>query len=41
MRESSTDAIIRFVDRLDALRIIPRTLVIFYYLFFAWSWAAA
>jgi hypothetical protein len=30
-----SDAWIRFADRLDALRIIPRSLVIFYYLFFA------
>lgn len=29
------DAWIRFADRLDALRIIPRFLVIFYYVFFA------
>ena len=35
MSETSPDAWIRFADRLDALRIIPRLLVIFYYLFFA------
>lgn len=35
MSEPSPDAWIRFADRLDALRIIPRSLVIFYYLFFA------
>ena len=35
MSETSPDAWIRFADRLDALRIIPRSLVIFYYLFFA------
>ena len=35
MSETSPDAVIRFADRLDALRIIPRSLVIFYYLFFA------
>ena len=35
MTEQSPDAWIRFADRLDALRIIPRSLVIFYYLFFA------
>ena len=35
MSERSPDAWIRFADRLDALRIIPRSLVIFYYLFFA------
>ena len=35
MSERSPDAWIRFADRLDALRIIPRLLVIFYYLFFA------
>ena len=35
MTEPSTDAWLRFADRLDALRIIPRALVIFYYLFFA------
>ena len=31
----SDDVVIRFADRLDALRIIPRGLVIFYYVFFA------
>jgi hypothetical protein len=31
----SDDIVIRFADRLDALRIIPRFLVIFYYVFFA------
>ncbi len=35
MSDTSPDAWIRFADRLDALRIIPRSLVIFYYLFFA------
>ena len=35
MGDTSPDAWIRFADRLDALRIIPRSLVIFYYLFFA------
>jgi len=30
-----SDPWIRFADRLDALRIIPRFLVIFYYVFFA------
>ncbi len=35
MSELEPDAVIRFADRLDALRIIPRCLVIFYYLFFA------
>ncbi len=35
MSEPSPDFWIRFADRLDALRIIPRALVIFYYLFFA------
>lgn len=35
MNDTSPDAWIRFADRLDALRIIPRVLVIFYYLFFA------
>ena len=35
MSEPSPDAWIRFADRLDALRIIPRLLVIFYYVFFA------
>ena len=35
MNDLSPDAWIRFADRLDALRIIPRALVIFYYLFFA------
>ncbi len=34
MTELSSDAWIRFAERLDALRIIPRSLVIFYYLFF-------
>ena len=34
MTEPSPDAWIRFADRLDALRIIPRFLVIAYYLFF-------
>ncbi len=34
MTEPSTDAWLRFADRLDALRIIPRFLVIAYYLFF-------
>lgn len=31
----SDDIVIRFADRLDALRIIPRGLVMFYYVFFA------
>ena len=31
---ASTDAVIRFAERLDALRIIPRALVIVYYAFF-------
>ncbi len=35
MTEISDDAWIRFANRLDALRIIPRLLVIAYYLFFA------
>ena len=35
MNDSSPDAVIRFADKLDALRIIPRGLIIFYYLFFA------
>ncbi len=35
MTERSDDAVIRFADRLDALRIIPRALVMFYYAFFA------
>ncbi|MCK5089781.1 MAG: hypothetical protein KAI80_13550 [Hyphomicrobiaceae bacterium] len=35
MTDPSPDFWIRFADRLDALRIIPRGLVIFYYLFFA------
>lgn len=35
MNDVSPDAWMRFADRLDALRIIPRVLVIFYYLFFA------
>ena len=30
----SPDAVIRFAERLDALRIIPRALVIVYYAFF-------
>lgn len=30
----ATDPWIRFADRLDALRVIPRILVITYYLFF-------
>ena len=34
MSEPSPDAWIRFADRLDALRIIPRFLVIFYYVAF-------
>ena len=34
MTELSSDAWIRFAERLDDLRIIPRSLVIFYYLFF-------
>lgn len=34
MTEHSPDAWIRFANRLDALRIIPRFLVIVYYLFF-------
>ena len=34
MTEHSPDAVIRFANRLDALRIIPRFLVIAYYLFF-------
>jgi hypothetical protein len=35
VNDVSPDAWIRFADRLDALRIIPRALVIFYYIFFA------
>ena len=31
---ASPDAVIRFAERLDALRIIPRALVIVYYAFF-------
>ncbi len=31
---SSEDPVIHFGERLDALRIIPRFLVIFYYVFF-------
>ena len=34
MTERSDDAVIRFAGRLDALRIIPRLLVIGYYAFF-------
>ena len=34
MTERSDDAVIRFAERLDALRIIPRFLVILYYAFF-------
>ena len=34
MTERSDDAVIRFAERLDALRIIPRFLVIAYYAFF-------
>ncbi len=30
----ATDPVIRFADRLDALRVIPRILVMTYYLFF-------
>ncbi len=30
-----TDPVLTFAERLDALRIIPRALVIFYYAFFA------
>ena len=32
----SDDKVIQFAARLDALRIIPRLLISFYYLFFAW-----
>lgn len=32
---TSEDPVIHFAERLDALRIIPRALVIFYYAFFA------
>ena len=35
MTDTEPDAWIRFANRLDALRIIPRFLVISYYLFFA------
>jgi hypothetical protein len=34
MTEQEPDAVIRFANRLDALRIIPRFLVMAYYLFF-------
>jgi hypothetical protein len=32
----ASDPWLRFAERADALRVIPRILVIFYYTFFAW-----
>ncbi len=38
MTDAGPDGLELFARRLNSLRVIPRTLLITYYLFFVWAW---